>query len=160
MFLQEAEGVKHIMFPSFCAALLLAAPSHDQRSREEAAMMRMLTLNHRALYSDRPLPAPSQSDEAEQSATCSTPNDGKGRHVSISEWLSDYGAREYSAMIDSPLRQAVVSAGFDQRFSDTSRALHEGQFVKAREHLHSFCMAGQLLAQAARSARSRAHARQ
>ena len=130
-----------LLFVVVAASSSGAAESH---LAEEQAMMRMLTLNHRALLSDRPLPVqPIDEDASSCAATAANAADADGYPVGTSAWLADFAAVEQS---DATLRGAHA-ADIEQRFTRTVHALRDGQFAMAREALHGACLSAQQLAQ-------------
>ena len=115
----------------------LGSPS-EKAQREEEAIRRTLTLNHRALYSDKPLPVsnpferppsdqlPLEACSAASASSAASALFVEGHPAVVSEWVSKQSARRYEELIDSPLRPAVIAAGLDELFSSTVTSLHDG----------------------------------
>ena len=121
-------------------------------------MQRMLTLNHRSLQSDRPLPVrplPSLLSEQHDPSTCtaadsSSGSDGGGSSGSLADvhgyplgsspWLIDFAAAEHAEAV---VRD--VPAGIEELFLQTTRSLRDSKFPEARQLLHGACLRGQQL---------------
>ena len=122
------------------------------RAEEEAAMMRMLTLQQRSLVSDRPLPvvplpgAASATGSPPQQLNGSCAAADLGYPTSISTWAARFAAQEYANAF-APLAAELSLA---RPFDATMQALHDGHFAAARERLNGLCMHAQALARAMR----------
>ena len=125
-------------------ALLVAqwAPttSSDAASRqEEEVLQRMLMLQHRALFGDRPLPLSSEDSSAASEAnagagTCST---------GISDWEAQFASEQAE-----PQPQTPQAAAFAAHFPVVVRAFNDGAWDTAQDLLYQLCLAGQTTAQA------------
>jgi hypothetical protein len=127
--------------------VVAASGATESHLAEEQAMMRMLTLNHRALLSDRPLPVqPIDEDASSCAAMAANAADADGYPVGTSAWFADFAAVEQA---DATLRGAHA-ADIEQRFTRTVHALRDSQFAMAREALHGACLSAQQLAQSSK----------
>lgn len=113
---------------------------------EEEALTRMLTLHHRSLVSDQPLPLSSLPASAGVAAgSCShapTPTGSTWESASFSPWLARYVSSEVALLASRSPR----ATEFELHFRRTADSLISGDFPAGRKALHSACTAGKLLA--------------
>ena len=126
-------------------AAVVCRSSAERYAEEEAAMIRMLTLNHRRLVSDTPLPIkPMPGDDSQQqSSLVASAADAYGYPTGASPWATAFAESEWSAT-SAPLQSA---SQLDALFTGTSRALQQGHFAIARQRLQDACVEGQQLSE-------------
>jgi hypothetical protein len=136
------------------------ADANAQRARqEEEVMQRMLMLQHRSLFGDRPLPlssADGSRDATAEVGSCST---------GTSAWTNQFAAEQ--AEPRTPTGQAMAFAAQFQvpmcpghaqgapsdmpsqhRVQVVARAFNEGTWTSAQDLLYQLCLAGQSTGQA------------
>ena len=102
-------------------------------------LQRMLMLQHRALFGDRPLPLSSVDSSAASEA-----NAGAGTCSSgISDWEAQFASEQAE-----PQPQTPQAAAFAAHFPVVVRAFNEGAWDTAQDLLYQLCLAGQTTAQA------------
>ena len=121
---------------------------------EEAAMRRMLTLHHRSLVSNiplpiQPLPGMEATPAKEANDTCAAvaAGDTYGYPTSISPWAARFAVQEHQLSTASKAH----ADGYERLFSATTQALHDSRFADARKRLHALCLHGQAHAHALRA---------
>ena len=133
----------HRLVAVFVLAQLCCTIIANRDADEEAAMVRMLSLHHRALFSDRPLPVASESEASDTAKpqACASSSDSEGYPTSTSAWAGRLAASEHAEHIPFDKGAAVV----DSLFLQTVRSLREGSFGEARAQLHGTCVGVQTL---------------
>ena len=118
--------------------------------------MRMLTLQHRSLVSDRPLPLQSSPsadrDRAAPVLSARTEHetrvhghDADGYPTGQSPWLAKFNAAEH---VSIATQYGPPAAEMEQLFTLTVRALHAGEFPRARDLLQRVCIGSDMLSRA------------